>query len=182
MTGILCVSRLFYPMRCATESWGCVMSSSLAAQVAEHQARSHAPATAEQMAELIGQIQHLIELEEALIGRNPYTPLVVDLSKGTSQTVNLPAEGHQIETLQVSGDTGVTVKIFLQHQGVLSSGGQLIGQVYMPANSVAPPLVLNCAVPPTGATLLITTSGAVVNGSCVVTLARTRPGGYPYAG
>lgn len=135
----------------------------------------------EQLAELIGQTQHLIELNEALIGRNPYDPLVVDLSKGTSQTVFLPAEACQIEQIQVSGDTAATIKFFRVTE---ASGptGKLIGQVYLPANNVAPPLQLNCPVPPEGCSLIVSTSGAIVNGSCVVTLARTRPGGYPYAG
>ncbi len=142
----------------------------------------HDPARiVEELAELIGQMQHFIDLQEALIGRNPYDPLVVDLSKGTSQTIYLPAEAHQLELVQVSGDTAATIKLFrLDERSGLS--GKLIGQVYMPANSVAPPLALNCPIPPEACQLIITTSAPVVNGACVITLCRTRPGGYPYAG
>lgn len=134
-----------------------------------------------QLAELIGQLQHVIDLFEIQIGRNVYDPLVIDLSKGTSQTIYLPAEAHQLETVQVSGDTAATVKLYRidQYSG---PSGKLIGQVFMPANSVAPPLAINCPVPPTQCQLLITTSAAVVNGACVVTLARSRNGGFPYAG
>lgn len=139
----------------------------------------------EQLAELIGQTQHLIELQEALIGRNPYPPIVVDLSKGTSQTINLPAEACQIEQIQVSGDTASTTKFFLVSD-VYGPTGRLIGQIYMPANAPVPALALNCPVAPGGNqgsnTLIITTSAAIVNGSCVITLSRTRPGGYPYVG
>lgn len=136
---------------------------------------------AEELAELIGQMQHLIELQEALIGRNPYDPLIVDLSKGVSQTIYLPAEAHQLELAQVSGDTACTIK-FLRVSERSGPAGQLIGQVYMSATSVAPPLQLNCPIPPEGCQLIITTSAPVVNGACVITLCRTRPGGYPYAG
>lgn len=138
----------------------------------------------EQLAELIGQTQHLIELQEALVGRNPYAPIVVNLAAGTSQTVNLPAEGHQIEMAQVSGDTASTIKFFLlDGAGERGTGGTLIAQVYLPAQNVAPPLSINCPVRPgNNNQLLITTSGSIVNGSCTITLARTRPGGYPYAG
>lgn len=135
----------------------------------------------EQLAELIGQTQHLIELQEALIGRNPYMPLIVDLSKGTSQEIYLPAEAHQIETIQVSGDTAATIRFFLVTDAA-GPAGKVIGQIYMPAQSVAPPLVINCPVPPEACQLIIATSAAITNGSCTITLARTRPGGYPYAG
>lgn len=157
-------------------------ASSVAGAVAEHVSQSHMPATAEQGAEIIGQLQRMIDLLDASSGRNPYTPIVVDLSKGQSQTIDLPAEAHQIEAMQVSGDTAATVKVFLQHSGILQAAGQLIGQVYSPASSVAPPLILNCPVPPLRAALTITTSVAMTNGALVITLARVRPGGYPYAG
>ena len=135
----------------------------------------------EELAELIGQMQHLIELLEAQVGRSPYDPIVIDLSVAASQTINLPAEAHQLELAQLSGDTAVTVQFFRLDQ---QSGpnGKLIGQVFLPANSAAPPLALNCPIPPTSCQLKVVTSAAVTKGACVVTLARTRPGGFPYAG
>lgn len=138
----------------------------------------------EQMAELIGQTQHLIDLQETMIGRNVYTPLVVDLHVGTSQVINLPVESHQIELAQVSGDTAVTTKFFLvDGAGERGPSGVLIAQIYMPINQPCPPLAINCPVRPgPNNQLIITTSAAVANGSCVITLARTRPGGFPYAG
>lgn len=153
--------------------------------MAEVQAPMDLHRVSEQLAELIGQTQHLIELQEALVGRNPYAPIVVDLHVGTSQIVNLPAEACQIEQVQVSGDTAVTTKFFLVSD-ISGPAGKLIGQIYMPANAPVPALALNCPVTPGGNpgsnTLIITTSAAIANGSCVITLARTRPGGYPYAG
>lgn len=133
-----------------------------------------------QLAELIGQLQHLIDLAEAQTGRNVYDPLVVDLHTATSQTINLPAEAHQIETVQVSSDTACIVKLYRVDQ-VSGPAGKLIGQLYIPAGGAAP-LDLNCPIPPTSCQLLVTTSAAVANGAAVVTLARTRTGGYPYAG
>ena len=133
-----------------------------------------------ELAEMIGQLQHIIDLQEALIGRNVYDPLVIDLHIATSQIFNLPAEAHQIETVQVSSDTAVTVKVYRVDQ-YSGPSGKLIGQVYIPAASAAPPLQLNCPIPPTQCQLLITTSAAVTTGACVVTLARSRSGGFPYA-
>lgn len=138
----------------------------------------------EMLAELVGLTQHLVDLNEALIGRNPYTPIVVDLHVGTSQTINLPVEAHQLELAQVSGDTAVTTKMFLlDGAGEQGTAGRLIAQIYMPINQPCPPLALNCPVRPgNNNQLIITTSAPVANGSCVITLSRTRPGGYPYAG
>lgn len=138
---------------------------------------------AEGIAELVGQTQHLIELQEALIGRNVYDPIIVDLSTATSQTFTLPPEAHQLELVTISSDTAATVKLFRQGPDLFGSAGKLIGQVYVAANQPASTVALNAPVPPSNANnLIVTTSVAIAHGALVIVLARTRPGGYPYAG
>lgn len=134
-----------------------------------------------QLAEIIGQLQHLIDLSEAASGRNIYDPLVIDLSVALSQTVPLPSESHTIVGVTLSSDTAATIKLFLVEPRSYPVG-TLIGQVYIPAGASGVAVRLNCPVRPVAAWLKITTSAAVVNGACVVTLRRERPGGYPDVG
>ena len=144
-------------------------------------ASAHDPAQiATELAALVGQVQHLIDLAELSVGRNVYDPLVVDLSAGTSQTIFLPSEAHQIETVQVSSDTAATIQLYRidQYSG---TSGKLIGQIYTIAGATGVPLQLNCPIPPTSCQLKIVTSVAIAHGAAVVVLARSRSGGFPYA-
>ena len=144
------------------------------------EATPHTPLTI-QLAEIIGQLQHLIDLSESACGRNIYDPLVIDLSAGTSQTVALPSESHTVETVTLSSDTAATVKLYRVEPRSYPVG-TLIGQVYVPAGASGVAVRLNCPVRPVAASLKITTSATVTNGACVVTLRRERPGGYPDVG
>ena len=144
------------------------------------EATPHTPLTI-QLAEIIGQLQHLIDLSESASGRNIYDPLIVDLSGGTSQTFALPAESHTVETVTLSSDTAATVRLYRVDQRS-GPAGTLIGQATLPAAGPGITLRLNCPIPPSAASLKVTTSVAVTNGACVVTLARLSSGRYPDVG
>ena len=144
------------------------------------EATPHIPLTI-QLAEIIGQLQHLIDLSEAASGRNIYDPLVVDLSVALSQTVPLPSESHTLVGVTLSSDTAATVQLY-RIDPYAGPSGKLIGQAYLPAAAVAVYVRLDCPVSPTAASLKVVTSAAIVHGAAVVTLAQLRSGRYPNVG
>lgn len=136
-----------------------------------------------QLAEQIGQLQHIIELLEATAGPNHYDPIPVDLAGLTAATVNLPAEACELVQATISTSVAATFKLYrvAGNAGDLNGpAGKLVGQVYIPAGGNAP-LPLDCPIPPGGCQLIITASAAVTIGAVTLVLRRVRSGGYPYA-
>lgn len=139
----------------------------------------------EQLAELIGQVQSLLDLARFSVGRPPYPPTVATLDTLTAATVTLPAEAHTIEAVQLSTDTATVCTVTLNDPHA-PGGGRVIARIVAPVGVTAP-IPVNCAVPPirnsnNGGTLSLTLAPAPAHGSLHVLLTPQAPGGYPYAG
>lgn len=141
---------------------------------------THGARENQQLAEIIGQLQHVLDLADQRIGRPRYLPLIVALDGLTATTEMLPAEAHTLAAVQVSTDTAAILTLTLNDPHA-PGGARQIARVVCPVGVTAP-IPLDVAVPPSGCTLGIAASAAPAHASLHILLQPQLPGGYPYAG
>lgn len=131
-------------------------------------------------AENIAQNAKIIELLRVLSGRNPYDPIMFDMSGLTTSSQNFPAEGGaQIEYVTLTTDTATVVTITLTG-GKYGTVGKAI-KFNLGANPNPSPIPLNWAVEPVGnVTLTVACAPQPVKAFAVFTLAGAEGGRYPY--
>lgn len=142
---------------------------------------SHGARENQQLAEIIGQLQHLIQLAEYAIGRPALPPVTFSLaSPGASVTVDPPMAPCTLVAALISMDganaLGVTVSILAPS---LPGGSRVIGSGKLNENA-ALPLALDAYVPPDCSGIVITPSNTAANWAGTLTFRPVIPGGYPY--
>lgn len=143
---------------------------------------THGERENEQLAEIIGQLQHVLDLAGTVpqVGRPSYPPQVVTLDALTTVDLLLPAGPLCIDALQVSSDTAFTLTAALLDK-TRPGGSLVVARVVVPVG-VAPVLPLFVDVPPAPCVLRFTASVAPAACALHVLLRPTLPGGYPYVG
>lgn len=134
----------------------------------------------EQLAEMIGQLQHMVDLLEIAFGRPKFPPLVETMDGQTTVTDYLPDMAHTIASIQVSTDTACTITATLLNR-YAPGGKQVIARVVCPIG-VTPSLPLDVPVPPADCQIQLTASASPTHCSVILQLQPQIPGGYPYAG
>lgn len=141
---------------------------------------THGARENQQLAEIIGQLQHVIDLIALLGGHPHYLPLIATLDGATADTLYLPSAAHTLAGVQVSTDTATILSLSLldPHQ---PGGSVQVARIIAPVG-VSGWVPLEVSVPPSSCQLALAASVAPAHASVHVLLRPQIPGGYPYAG
>lgn len=140
-----------------------------------------------QLAEMIGQLQRVIDLLEIAADPTPYDPIVIDLTTNgggnTPWIVNLPAEAHQLAYIHLTTETTTTFKLYLIGPDANGPAGKLIGWFRVDAASaMGSGIALGVKVPAGGYQLQLVSSATIAGaGGAFIRLGRASQGGYPHA-
>lgn len=154
------------------------------AAVAEHvppsEHRTHGARENEQLAEIIGQLQHLITLADYYVGRPLYDPLAIDASNLTTITVSVPT-GCVLAMLGMSMTSGTNVSVTVNAPSI-PGGSKLVALYHSSSSGIMGPQPIEAYIPPdcTGVTIIL--GGAQTTAYFMLLFRPVIPGGYPYAG
>lgn len=146
---------------------------------------SHGARENQQLAEIIGQLQHLITLAEYAVGRPALAlpPVPFSIASGvTSETIDPPIAPCTLVAalLGMDGANSLSVTISILSPS-LPGGSKIIGQGRLNENASLS-LTLNAFIPPDCTGIVITPQSGAANWAGTLTFRPVIPGGYPYVG
>lgn len=142
---------------------------------------THGAKENEQLAALIGQLQHLIDLMECRFGRPRYLPVVMDVSGRVTNVFNPPSGVMRLDSVVLSTDTPIPSFAIALSAPSFPGGTYNVFQGSAPAG-IAPSLPLNVLLPPDCTGVVVNLSAGPTHGYFVFMFSSVIPGGYPYVG